>query len=101
MRTSSDRNGESHEPSLATQRNWRSRKEQILQTLERVLQRPPAQKFAKKALENISQMEGLEDPLQFYRLTASGRSRLRTEADNWNRMASLIAGILTATPEDL
>jgi PadR family transcriptional regulator PadR len=38
---------------------------------------------------------------KFYRLTASGRSRLRTEADNWNRMASLIAGILTATPEDL
>jgi PadR family transcriptional regulator, regulatory protein PadR len=38
---------------------------------------------------------------KFYSLTASGRSRLRTEADNWNRMASLIAGILTATPEDL
>src|ERR1700682_6740236 len=38
---------------------------------------------------------------KFYRLTASGRSRLRTEADNWNRMASLIAGILTTTPEEL
>jgi PadR family transcriptional regulator PadR len=38
---------------------------------------------------------------RFYRLTASGRSRLRTEADNWNRMASLIAGILTTTPEEL
>ena len=38
---------------------------------------------------------------KFYRLTASGRSRLRTEADNWNRMASLIAGILTTTPEEI
>jgi transcriptional regulator len=38
---------------------------------------------------------------KFYRLTASGRSRLRNEADNWNRMASLIAGILTTTPEEL
>jgi transcriptional regulator len=38
---------------------------------------------------------------RFYRLTASGRTRLRTEADNWNRMASLIAGILTTTPEEL
>ena len=38
---------------------------------------------------------------KFYRLTASGRSRLRAEADNWNRMASLIAGILTTTPEEL
>ena len=28
---------------------------------------------------------------KFYRLTVSGRTRLRTEADNWNRMASLIA----------
>src|SRR5579872_3032894 len=38
---------------------------------------------------------------KFYRLTASGRARLRTEADNWNRMASLIAGILTTTPEEI
>jgi PadR family transcriptional regulator PadR len=29
---------------------------------------------------------------KFYRLTTSGRTRLRSEADNWNRMASLIAG---------
>ena len=26
---------------------------------------------------------------------------LRAEADNWNRMASLIAGILTTTPEEI
>jgi PadR family transcriptional regulator PadR len=38
---------------------------------------------------------------KFYRLTTSGRARLRTEADNWNRMASLIAGILTTKPEEL
>src|SRR6266550_99954 len=38
---------------------------------------------------------------KFYRLTASGRSRLRAEADNWNRMASLIAGILNTTPEEI
>ena len=38
---------------------------------------------------------------KFYRLTTSGRARLRTEADNWNRMASLIAGILTTTPEEI
>jgi hypothetical protein len=59
MRSSRDKNDQSHEPPLATQRNWRSRKEQILQTLEPVLQRPVAQKIAKKILENISQMEGL------------------------------------------
>jgi transcriptional regulator len=38
---------------------------------------------------------------KFYRLTTSGRARLRTEADNWNRMASLIAGILTTTSEEI
>jgi PadR family transcriptional regulator, regulatory protein PadR len=38
---------------------------------------------------------------KFYRLTPSGRTRLRTEADNWSRMASLIAGILTTTPEEI
>ena len=38
---------------------------------------------------------------KFYRLTVSGRARLRTETDNWNRMASLIAGILTTTPEEI
>jgi len=38
---------------------------------------------------------------KFYRLTPAGRSRLRSEADNWNRMASLIAGILTVTPDEI
>jgi PadR family transcriptional regulator, regulatory protein PadR len=38
---------------------------------------------------------------KFYRLTPAGRSRLRTEAENWNKMASLIAGILTTTPEEI
>ena len=38
---------------------------------------------------------------KFYRLTASGRRQLRSETDNWNRMASLIAGILTTTAEEL
>ena len=38
---------------------------------------------------------------KFYRLTASGRTRLRTESENWNKMASLIAGILTTTPEEI
>jgi PadR family transcriptional regulator PadR len=38
---------------------------------------------------------------KFYRLTPAGRSRLRSEAENWNRMASLIAGILTVTPDEI
>jgi PadR family transcriptional regulator PadR len=38
---------------------------------------------------------------KFYRLTVSGRARLRTETDNWNRMASLIAAILTTKPEEV
>jgi PadR family transcriptional regulator, regulatory protein PadR len=38
---------------------------------------------------------------KFYRLTASGRRQLRSETDNWNRMASLMAGILNTTPEEL
>src|SRR3954467_13221680 len=31
---------------------------------------------------------------KFYRLTTAGRKQLRTEANKWNRMAELIAGIL-------
>jgi hypothetical protein len=50
-------------------RDWRSRKEQILQTLEQVHQRPFAQKTAKKTLENISQMEDLQAPRQPLSLT--------------------------------
>jgi transcriptional regulator len=38
---------------------------------------------------------------KFYRLTASGRRQLRSETDNWNRMASLMAGILNTTSEEI
>ena len=38
---------------------------------------------------------------KFYRLTASGRRQLRSETDNWNRMSSLMAGILNTTPEEI
>ena len=31
---------------------------------------------------------------RFYRLTTAGRRRLLSETEKWNRMASLIAGIL-------
>jgi PadR family transcriptional regulator, regulatory protein PadR len=38
---------------------------------------------------------------KFYRLTATGRRQLRTEADKWNRMAELMAGILSTTPGEV
>jgi PadR family transcriptional regulator, regulatory protein PadR len=38
---------------------------------------------------------------RFYRLTPTGRRQLRAEADKWNRMATLIAGILSTTPEEI
>ncbi|HEX4576384.1 MAG TPA: PadR family transcriptional regulator [Edaphobacter sp.] len=38
---------------------------------------------------------------KFYQLTAAGRRQLRAETQNWNRMASLIAGILDVTPEEI
>jgi PadR family transcriptional regulator, regulatory protein PadR len=38
---------------------------------------------------------------KFYQLTAAGRRQLRTETQNWNRMASVIAGILDVTPEEI
>ncbi len=38
---------------------------------------------------------------KYYRLTAAGKRRLQTEAENWNRMADVIAGILRATPEEV
>jgi transcriptional regulator len=38
---------------------------------------------------------------KFYRLTASGRRKLQTEADKWNTMADVIAGILHSTPEEI
>ena len=38
---------------------------------------------------------------KFYRLTATGRRQLHTEVEKWNRMASLIGGMLRTTPEEL
>lgn len=38
---------------------------------------------------------------KYYRLTASGKRRLHSEAEKWNRMADVIAGILRATPEEV
>jgi PadR family transcriptional regulator, regulatory protein PadR len=37
---------------------------------------------------------------KYYRLTASGRRRLQSETENWNRMAEVIAGILRTTSEE-
>ena len=38
---------------------------------------------------------------KFYRLTAAGKRRLQTEAEKWNRMADVIAGILGTTSEEV
>ena len=38
---------------------------------------------------------------KFYRLTATGRRQLHSETERWNQMASLIASILRATPEEI
>jgi PadR family transcriptional regulator PadR len=38
---------------------------------------------------------------KYYQLTAAGKHRLQTEADKWNRMADVIAGILQTTPEEV
>ena len=38
---------------------------------------------------------------KYYRLTAAGRRKLRTETENWNRMANVIAGILGTRPEEV
>jgi len=38
---------------------------------------------------------------KYYRLTATGKRRLQTETEQWNRMAEVIAGILKTTPEEL
>jgi DNA-binding PadR family transcriptional regulator len=36
---------------------------------------------------------------KYYRLTAVGRRQLQAEAEQWNRMAEIIAGILQTRPE--
>ena len=38
---------------------------------------------------------------RYYRLTTGGKRRLRSEAERWNRMSAVIAGILQTTPEEV
>jgi PadR family transcriptional regulator, regulatory protein PadR len=38
---------------------------------------------------------------KYYRLTAAGKRKLQTEAEKWNHMADVIAGILQSTPEEV
>jgi PadR family transcriptional regulator, regulatory protein PadR len=38
---------------------------------------------------------------KYYRLTAAGKRRFQTETEKWNRMADVIAGILSTTPEEV
>jgi PadR family transcriptional regulator, regulatory protein PadR len=38
---------------------------------------------------------------KFYSLTAAGRRQLHSEAEKWNRMSVLIAGILGTTSEEI
>lgn len=38
---------------------------------------------------------------KFYRLTPAGERHLRAETEKWNRMAALMAGILSITAEEI
>ncbi len=38
---------------------------------------------------------------RYYRLTAAGKRRFQAEADKWNRMADVIAGILGTKTEEV
>jgi PadR family transcriptional regulator len=38
---------------------------------------------------------------KFYELTATGRKRLRQEANGWNRLAAAMASALDARPEEI
>lgn len=38
---------------------------------------------------------------KFYSLTAAGRRQLQSETERWNRMATLIASILSKTSEEI
>ena len=38
---------------------------------------------------------------KYYRLTAAGKRQLHAEAESWNRMADVIAGILRTSPEEV
>jgi PadR family transcriptional regulator PadR len=37
---------------------------------------------------------------KFYKLTVSGRKKLKSETDSWNRFSAVVAGVLGATPEE-
>jgi len=38
---------------------------------------------------------------KYYRLTGAGKRRLQTEAEKWNRITEVIAGVLHTTPEEI
>ena len=38
---------------------------------------------------------------KYYRLTAAGRKRLKEETADWNKLASAVASVLGATPEEI
>ena len=38
---------------------------------------------------------------KYYELTAAGRKRLREETERWNRLASAMATVLAARPEEI
>jgi PadR family transcriptional regulator PadR len=38
---------------------------------------------------------------RYYRLTTVGKRRLQLEAERWNQMTAVIAGILQTTPEEV
>lgn len=38
---------------------------------------------------------------RFYRLTKTGKGRLQTETERWNRMSDVIGGILRTTSEEV
>ena len=38
---------------------------------------------------------------RYYRLTAAGRRKLKTETENWNRMTEMMAGILNRSAEEV
>jgi len=38
---------------------------------------------------------------KYYRLTVAGKRKFQSEAEEWNRMADVIAGILRTKPEEI
>ena len=38
---------------------------------------------------------------KYYRLTAAGKRRLQSEAEKWNRITDVVAGILKTAPEEV